>query len=379
MKTQLHEHLEEEKENKEEKIQEAMKKTIRDHENAQWISPSNMEKGIDYEAIADSTLLLIVTYNRADYLKKCLSFITMYHPAKGFPMLISQDGFDQRVQQTVEEFQNTHSHSFSVKHIHHPKSGHAQNGYFALSEHYKFALSEAFSDPSIQRVIVLEEDLQISVDFFEYFLATSPLLDDPSQHLLAVSAWNDNGFSDRVKRPEFVFRSDFFPGLGWMLGRSVWEELSQKWPRAYWDDWLREDNQRQQRHILHPEISRTFHFGTKGTSNAQYGDYLNRIKLNDQFVHFSTMDLTYLDIDSWEKTYLEPIYTLPILRNKDEVKTTSYSQVRVEYSGNQHFEQRAREFGIMDNIKANVPRTAYKGVVSFWFSGVLGEFQYHIT
>ena len=30
----------------------------------------------------------------------------------------------------------------------------------------------------------------------------------------------------------------------------------------------------------------------------------------------------------------------------------------------------ARKLGIMDNIKANVPRTAYKGIVSVWIHGI---------
>jgi hypothetical protein len=33
--------------------------------------------------------------------------------------------------------------------------------------------------------------------------------------------------------PEELYRSDFFPGLGWMLTKSFWEELEPKWPHAY--------------------------------------------------------------------------------------------------------------------------------------------------
>lgn len=32
---------------------------------------------------------------------------------------------------------------------------------------------------------------------------------------------------------EALYRSDFFPGLGWMLTKSTWLELSPKWPKAY--------------------------------------------------------------------------------------------------------------------------------------------------
>ena len=37
----------------------------------------------------------------------------------------------------------------------------------------------------------------------------------------------------------YCFRTDFFPGLGWMLTKTVWKELSVKWARSYWDDWMR--------------------------------------------------------------------------------------------------------------------------------------------
>ena len=72
----------------------------------------------------------------------------------------------------------------------------------------------------MQRVIVLEEDLEIAPDFFELFGATAALLDDPTENLLAVSAFNDNGLKklvDETADAGTLLRSDFFPGLGWML------------------------------------------------------------------------------------------------------------------------------------------------------------------
>ncbi len=56
---------------------------------------------------------------------------------------------------------------------------------------------------------------------------------------------------------DLVYRSDFFPGLGWMMTRSLWFELRKKWPRGFWDDWLRDSAQRKNRSCLRPEISRT--------------------------------------------------------------------------------------------------------------------------
>eukprot|EP01046_Picozoa_sp_COSAG06_P058368 COSAG06_NODE_11697_length_1476_cov_1.461147_1_plen_116_part_00 len=47
-------------------------------------------------------------------------------------------------------------------------------------------------------LVCSEEDLEIAPDFFEMFGATAPLLDDPAENLLAVSAFNDNGLRTLV-------------------------------------------------------------------------------------------------------------------------------------------------------------------------------------
>ena len=122
--------------------------------------------------------------------------------------------------------------------------------------------------------------MEIAPDFFEYFMAMAPLYDSDSS-VMAVSAFNDNGFKHYVSDPTNVVRSDYFPGLGWMLNRRLWKEWGATWPNGYWDDWLREPPQRKGRVTLRPEISRTFTFGKKGVSDGQfYQKYLGRIQLN---------------------------------------------------------------------------------------------------
>lgn len=85
----------------------------------------------------------------------------------------------------------------------------------------------------ILKILCFLDDLEISPDFYEYFIGTYPLLlKDPS--LWCISAWNDNGKESLIdiNRPELLYRTDFFPGLGWMLTKSLWLELYKKWPRA---------------------------------------------------------------------------------------------------------------------------------------------------
>lgn len=162
--------------------------------------------------------------------------------------------------------------------------------------HYKFGLTQMFDNLLFDAVIIIEDDMEISPDFFSYFETMYNKLKE-DKTLYCVSAWNDNGQQQFVKESEVVFRSNFFPGLGWMLTKELWkEELSSKWPDGYWDDWLREPQQRKGRDCIRPEVSRTFTFGREGSSMGQFYDqYLANIKLNQINIDWSLKDLSFLD------------------------------------------------------------------------------------
>lgn len=218
--------------------------------------------------------LLIFTCRRAEYLRQTLTDVFSYLPssdcrrsdAVGCPVVISQDGHEPSVVSVVEEFQRLYPTIPILHYQHEPKAHLRKEPYKELAVHYKWAIDRVFEEiPSAQHTIILEEDLHLAPDFFTYFERLSPLLDS-DKSLLAISAYNDNGISGQVKDARRVVRSDFFPGLGWMLSRNMWEsELSSKWPRGYWDDWLREPQQRQGRHILRPEV-RTFGMSLRTTT-----------------------------------------------------------------------------------------------------------------
>jgi len=330
--------------------------------------------------LGKDTTLLIICHDRADYLKRTLEAVLKYHPGEEtVPIVISQDGQSPQVVQVIQEMQGKlHAKHPQVKffHVQHQQESNlrGENGYVKLSQHFKWAFTQVFSEltPEANRIIILEEDLEIAPDFFEMFGALHHLLDtDPS--LLAISAWNDNGQEKHVQDPQALYRADFFPGLGWMTTRAIWEELKPKWPKGYWDDWLREPPQRKGRHTIRPEICRTYHFGEQGTSNMQYGSSLRNIKLNDQFVPFGQMDLSYLEEDRWDQEYIAKVRSVKEVSAK-EVKDNKFKQghepVRVTYRGIKDFAKQAKLLGVMENEKAGVPRTAYKYVVDFWKNGV---------
>jgi len=171
--------------------------------------------------------------------------------------------------------QNWHRHA-------HPRSqadpsGERLDTHVLIARHYRYALSTMFHvvAPRARYVMVLEEDLLVSMDILQYFAAVAPVLDnDPT--LFAASAWNDIGFTGMISNVSnadwrnggssglvggggrgglsigdggtgvamaagaLVNRVDSFPGLGWLCPRRVYvEELEGNWPDFVWDVWVR--------------------------------------------------------------------------------------------------------------------------------------------
>ena len=100
-----------------------------------------------------------------------------------------------------------------------------------ISQHYKASLTAVFNIyPKAKHAIVLEEDLDVSPDFFSYVSQTVRVLDeDPT--LYCISAWNDQGYEHTSADPALMYRVETMPGLGWILKRSLYkEELEPRWP-----------------------------------------------------------------------------------------------------------------------------------------------------
>lgn len=144
-----------------------------------------------------------------------------------------------------------------------------------ISQHYKASLTATFNlYPNAEFVIVIEEDLDVSPDFFNYFSQTRHLLEEDDS-LYCVSAWNDQGYEHSCKDPSLLYRVETMPGLGWMLQKRLYkQELEPQWPSPEkqwdWDMWMRTAFIRKDRECIIPDVSRTFHFGSKGLNMNPY-------------------------------------------------------------------------------------------------------------
>ena len=318
--------------------------------------------------------VLVIACNRPE-VQRCLDSLLKYRSSeKKFPIVVSQDCGHMETARVIANYED------KIMYIKHPeltdisvpaKMDHLK-GYYKLSRHYKWALSQVFDVLNQDTVIIVEDDLEVAPDFFEYFEATEALLEkDPT--LWCVSAWNDNGKEGKVKGNDLLYRSDFFPGLGWMLKKSVWDELAPKWPASFWDDWMRHPEQRRDRACIRPEIPRVVTFGKIGVSRGQYFDeHLKHIKLNDQFYPFTEKNLTFLIKQEYDPRFMNTVYKSPLVSfdyfHSGEVMPAP--SVRVQYESEEVFKSLANQLGIMSDIKAGVPRMAYRGVISFLYKGL---------
>lgn len=321
------------------------------------------------KAQAPVAAVVIMACNRADYLERTIKSVSKYQTsvASKYPLFVSQDGSDPHVKSKALSYdQLTYMQHLDYEPVQTERPGELI-AYYKIARHYKWALDELFHKHNFNRVIILEDDMEIAPDFFDYFEAAAALL-DKDKSIMAVSSWNDNGQKQFVHDPYVLYRSDFFPGLGWMLTRSTWDELSPKWPKAYWDDWLRLKENHRGRQFIRPEVCRTYNFGEHGSSMGQFfSQYLAPIKLNDVQVNWKSMDLSYLMEDNYVKHFAEMVKNAKPVHGNDIVLKVSNigGDVRIKYRDQSDFERIARQFGIFEEWKDGVPRAAYKGVVVF--------------
>lgn len=170
----------------------------------------------------------------------------------------------------------------------------------------------------------------------------------------------------------------------------------------FWDDWIRQPDQRKDRACIRPEISRTKTFGKIGVSKYVilirgrrvtcdrihfyysglfYEKHLKFIKLNDKFVPFTQRNLTFLlkvnlfsscpcsthlpyiifdhsflfsfGQENYDVHFLSVVYNSPVTTIPDLVsgRTSQSATVRVTYRSKDQFKKSAKSLGLMDDFK----------------------------
>ncbi|XP_047230715.1 protein O-linked-mannose beta-1,2-N-acetylglucosaminyltransferase 1 [Girardinichthys multiradiatus] len=206
----------------------------------------------------------VIAGNRPNYLYRMLRSLLSAHGVNPQMITVFIDGYYEEPMDVVE--------LFGLKGVQHTPIS-IKNA--RVSQHYKASLTATFNlHPDAGFAIVLEEDLDISVDFFSFLSQTIHLLDQDDS-LYCISAWNDQGYEHTAEDPGLLYRVESMPGLGWVLKKSIYkDELEPKWPTPEklwdWDMWMRMPEQRRSRECIIPDVSRSYHFGIIGLNMNGY-------------------------------------------------------------------------------------------------------------
>lgn len=251
--------------------------------------------------------LLVVAYNRPDYLRKTLDSLATVSSLQDVSVYVSQDGNDVGVSGVAAAAESRGLGRPKTRGYTHwkreriPQLGRNQPGHAWLAQHYKWAIDRIFLERRHSHLIIAEDDMLFSPDFVAYFKQTAVLLErDPS--LWCVSTWNDNGMAKLARDPRRLFRTSYFPGLGWMMRRELWEEIGPRWPKEHWDHWMRLNTTSRGRECVIPEVNRNYNIGEVGANMKRdvYAKYLKHMSLNHVNVK-DLGDLSYVTRDAYRR------------------------------------------------------------------------------
>lgn len=137
--------------------------------------------------------------------------------------------------------------------------------------HYRFFLHTLFESYHFNRVIILEDDLEVSNSLLQFFEATSPLLDQ-DETIACISAYNDNAVADNGDS-RLLRRSSYFPNLALMFSlRSyniIWKDQPLDKVTNGWDHWLRIRAATLHMEGVFPVVPRVRHGCTSNSTTAQ--------------------------------------------------------------------------------------------------------------
>lgn len=318
--------------------------------------------------LGPTTAVLLFCHNRPPYLARTLSslLVAKRNSPEDIALIVSQDGQDPDVCRVIRSFQFAISHVCRFDFLAQPGTPDPANVYRRIAAHYGWGLSQVFDELGFDRAIIVEDDFAFAPDFFSYFCSLAPLLDsDPT--LLCISAWNSHGRKSLVGDPTAVYRTDLFPGLGWMMTRARWQTLK-PWADIYWDDWLAHPERSGGLTSIYPEMCRVYTFGRVGASGGQFFDqHLAPIELCRKVVDWRSRDLTHIATpdayDEWlvaqmGKTKIARHWTAAPQDNDDPSACLLWYRVDERDSA-------LKYFGLMDDNKWGRARASYQGILIF--------------
>ncbi|KAK7069902.1 hypothetical protein SK128_023397 [Halocaridina rubra] len=182
---------------------------------------------------------------------------------------------------------------------------------------YKF-INETFADAPA--VIILDEDVQVSHDFFSYMSQTLWLLEkDPS--LYCINAYSVSGFTNRAYSASRLFRGAVQVEWGYAVSLNFVREALNIWPKeqqdiriVLYDYWLY-NTVRRGRECVYPEMARSKHYGA-GVNTFTNSITMERTFMNRTVVQEAGVRLAHVDRliqSTWQNDIIKNITQANIL------------------------------------------------------------------
>ncbi|EGG19173.1 GlcNAc transferase [Cavenderia fasciculata] len=321
--------------------------------------------------------IVVLTCNRSFYLSKCLTALEKSRnqstlPRHYHPIIVSQD-CDDMLTDNILYRDDDEFLAMDLVAWRHPNRTKLLYPYQSISRHYRWVLEEVFK-LGYSTAIIIEDDLQVSPDFISYFDRMHPLLLDSKQNLFCVSAWNDFGqYNTLPAQPETVLdqfrRTDFFPGLGWMLTRTFWLEIRDHWPESYWDEYLRQKNITHGRHCIYPDIPRVKNLGELGTSGETiFNNHLSKMISNNITINYQNISIFNLFNENYKKEF-EKEFTVARYIQFYEIETFKLKNetLKVFYTSVPDYSHYANIMGILNDTREGIPRSSYNNIVRIYY------------
>mmetsp|Transcript_7499 Transcript_7499/g.18231 ORF Transcript_7499/g.18231 Transcript_7499/m.18231 type:complete len:514 (-) Transcript_7499:266-1807(-) len=337
--------------------------TADESKNKTFLLPNQLTR----EAAPVGIAIALIADNNEVELQKTITSISQHMPATGFPLFISQYGEDEAMSaliqsQLMEEGQRT-----NIFHLQYVVDKEHKSASKRETDHSFWTLSQLFDNYGYSKAVILDDNLNVAFDFFDYLQASSALLDTDSS-IMCVSAWNENGQADFAKDSSSLIRTDIFPEYSSMISNSFWREIKRDWPASDWKSFVRTLDEEKRRACIIPEVCRVSVRKQPSMSEAdeeEFEKYFSNIKLNKNPVKFGSMDLNYLSkpkYDLYIRKLVETSTTIPTASALKDYRGQP-GNIKILYEGTKSYVSIARILNLPSRLRDGYPPASYYGLV----------------
>ncbi|XP_042224216.1 protein O-linked-mannose beta-1,2-N-acetylglucosaminyltransferase 1-like [Homarus americanus] len=171
-------------------------------------------------------------------------------------------------------------------------------------------------------ILILEDDIQVSVDIFKFLYSVSPVL-ERDHTVLGISSYNYYGFTDVAISLTTVYRTDELNPMALLLpSRVVYDHIAPNWPKVNTTkEWYQPLSQALKavrgRALLYPEVPRARHTGYRGETIAggiQYNFFRDHILALTTDYDLSDAEVLKLEASQYEARLIDTLKSAAVIR-----------------------------------------------------------------